>query len=1166
MAWKRTEVHGWLTAEGGDTAVCKGGLLKYPRALGPGVYLLPNYDNTFDYAADGVPELARKDPLHSWFSGEKEQAVLIEAAAAFKKAYEALPEDYRSKHPEDYFLEPRHLYEPDGSIKTLRTMIERTDPVKEAYRKLLHTLRADVRQRLCAAAHAALGPHDPGLPAAARAHLVEVATKWADGAEKILYEDGFRKPKPLGQTETELVRFHDCRFLRQAVLLAGAVLKLTTFLESTLRVAWPVVVCSETVDMLLQVFTTSVRDDPMLVRVARETIGGETGLIPTWVSYYTGALRTVEPSMATAHVGNRFFSNAAFEARIVTIMIAIEPAWKEKAWRTQWRDATSARPSYANGNETPSVSNRLKARPERIQLPVSNTTLSIIEAPKASNPRFPPHMGVESMAIQWTSTADPVFRTPFKVRFLPDRDTAPPVASYVRGAACEFVTLWKRLECPGSRRSSASRILKNLPRLRQSLEEAMGLPLTPALHAALGPYHPSARIAQLDQYELCKGRPLVHNGPDLVSWTKRTVSGTMRFFESQFKEMGSVESFITVVAAMEIATTALVHIFETMIRLEWPYDNGMNAAKLYIRDFPINVETLDKVCYWPSDHRRLKPEATRGVEMIARGIRMTLVIALREFEIAFEPTGWLDFLPELESNPFSSGWPDEYKPDFTALKDKGWRCSNTDYYGVLLAKAAHNATHVFMPMDVLSESHRRSVIDAQFTLEQRLLTKGSNGLALSLLRFDGLWVDYPHYVGFCLTDWCAKVLIQRKTAGTREFMPSWCVDVMHYAEKALNPGIVSEEQLEENWLAGNGVCGGVPHYLAAIFGYVTQQSRESYSGSALSILRALNASEKTWRLVQQRAGTICTDSNDDVNDVQTDLGDAVACLSIDRHGVHMLPLVVFHDESNPQKNYTQCRVFLDDLDRLFNTSSEAEPIRSLLALYRDWDAIWRANVWNGEPHTWGFGYNSLVAKVLPTLWALARQYARRETFVTDPALAEWNEDPEYPFATDLGKDADLNEAERRGAFGGAVPPNKEAMHRRRRVLHAWYFIHMVKRAWARETISVQASVAELKAQYVAEQQNIAKAGVTKALATTELMMKEATTARRTNLDENHAHEDVAGRMGKRSRCAFALRRWRQSAAAAKRAQAFYVGLARFMDTYVPSCEYVFAEQIWRKTL
>ena len=164
----------------------------------------------------------------------------------------------------------------------------------------------------------------------------------------------------------------------------------------------------------------------------------------------------------------------------------------------------------------------------------------------------------------------------------------------------------------------------------------------------------------------------------------------------------------------------------------------------------------------------------------------------------------------------------------------------------------------------------------------------------------------------------------------------------------------------------------------------------------LEIMRALSNSERVWRLTQ-RTITCPKSVPDESPSVFSPLGRAMRWMFANDEYKDLVAYVMVAEPGSAEESFA-CPVMLDDIPRLFRTCSFKEPIASLLQLHEQWERIWSAHVWNGANHRWDIGHNSVLATVLPTLWLLAREYARRESSPSEVVEQEpyVHQDYEYP--------------------------------------------------------------------------------------------------------------------------------------------------------------------------
>lgn len=1146
-----------------------------PVPMGKPIELLPNYQPGHSYK--GAEHLLREPLVYEWFVNGRVHPVIIAAADTFQRVCTHVKPS-----------EPMRvaLLDPDAPDWKPLATLGAIRPDRLAYGGSVDTIRHNAKYRLLAAAHAALGPHDPGISDDANKLALGLCGDWAASAERILFEQGFASAEePEGipwRGPEEVAAFADewktllwggshtdgqqggarTLVMRRAIAYADRIDVLCVFLERQMRLSWPGGYANH--DFHLGRVYVEFAKDPALTAVIQNTLAAKTGLIYGWAD---ANCKIDDMACATYENGRPMFPLAAFRLRVNVILLCLDGS--RRGWRNGWKDATSPRAFHTLPGSCKATSQRYAFRAHKLSPPVANMCKATIDSTFSSFQKYSIDVPADSIhSVEWISPTVDLCRPPYYVAYNSERHGAHTIAPLL-DADEPFI---KEL-C--ARHSEPDKFLKELDifeqmpmqylllaqwnwnsfrgpqkKLHEALRVALASAMLPPLHAALGPHHPSSQIRASSDGDPSSYVPLMKGAIALGEFSSRLADVVMDRSAFTQKEY----SFLSLGCAL-LAAKGVIEMLGEHVRLEWPFDHFGDATGFIKKYCAVTVPEILKT----SEPKRLGSAAHQ--ENLTRSVEACLRSVLDLCSASFKRNKWMEFLLELPKCSIPDLTPSVAHSLVAEAKKSGWRCSPQLFIRILWARALYVAYHVIKPGEDLGID-RRLLAEAQLTNEQRMITQGNNGYAVNYDRFGTLWSDYPSYVGFSLSDWAA-IIIAGQSSRTRKQpftpqcpLPSWCADIAHHVEEVLAgigrkwklemrgttaPTVTTQDQFawqqtrrRECWVKSKG---GI---LNTIF--------DGIPATTLEIMRALANSEQAWRLTQRTVFGSMPEQPRRRLSAFSPLGKAMLQLFDDK-GHHdliaclMVPTITQTAVSGTQNLPARCAVMLDDLTRIFRTSSEEEPIRSLLQLHEQWEAIWRAHKWNGADHAWDIGYNSSMSTVLPSIWLLAREYARRESCPPDvktqlPYVAQ---DADYPTFSGAHVWPKKFQFTREAVHDdepelGPLAPGTQRM-RRCRVLHVWYFIHMLKRCFASGAFPAAASNAEIAAQRIGLAHSVSSVGVLRDRVLTELLETVAPT------DEKYTASDVNGSAQKLGALRMGFLAWRKGRARQRAASAFYVSMA-----------------------
>ena len=1166
-------MHGWalascLTVEASKNSMTK----KY--------HLIPNYQPDLSY--ENADHLRRESLVYEWFVKNEIHPYIVEASDTFGFVCSKV----KDPAARVALLDPadpgwKSLPEIRSAHKNTKQLLKEIEHAHKNYVNYIETIRANATYRLIAAVHAALGPHDPGLLEEANKLVLTLCTTWATHAELLLFKHGFiateeyenmpwRNPgdmslfeeewRALFQMDKELKDSGRSIFVRRVVAYADRIDVLCNVLERRVRLSWPGGYANESyhVGKLADEF----KNDPALSIVVEKTLRSKGGLIYAWadINCQVDGMQT-----PTYERGRPMFPLVSFRVRINAILMCLDGS--RRGWRNNWKDATSPRPFYALKVASKAASQRFAFNGHSLNLPVANMCLSTLDATGASFQKLGLDVDVVDIPyMDWTSPTDELFCPPFYVCYNSDRHGRIKLSSLLAEGssiltelyACrrepsktdfdQMVNFTSEFFQPQGWNLAAlnSREKAITDALRESLATAMIVPL----QAALGPHHPSSKFARPS----CKGNlrsmaPLLHDSTVHADFCSRVVQNVMVITGVTEKHDGATgaATYLIDLESAILAIRGLFQIFAEHVRSEWPFDR-LGGAKEFIVKY---VKGLFKT----ASSTATKYRETKYREKMKEVIEASLRSALDMFLVTFDrPSKWLWFL--LDLSPLTDGacdWTPELCQTFVdEVKRQGWRCTPYFYTKILWARASYIANHVIRP-DFDIGFDRMLLAEAQLTSEQRMITQNENGYAVNFHRFGTLWSDYPSYVRFSLSNWVAFIISgqsKQKSFTPQSPLPSWCADIANLVEE-VTAGIESNWELKMTATRAQDVT--------AQDQFAWQQTRrhkccvnskggllntafDGFPEMGLEIMRALSNSERVWRLTQ-RTITCPKSVPDESPSVFSPLGRAMRWMFANDEYKDLVAYVMVAEPGSAEESFA-CPVMLDDIPRLFRTCSFKEPIASLLQLHEQWERIWSAHVWNGANHRWDIGHNSVLATVLPTLWLLAREYARRESSPSEVVEQEPYVHQDYEYPTFCGH----------GVWPKKFGFTRDAMHidepdlgdftpesyrmRRCRVLHVWYFIHMLKRGFGTGAFPADVVNAEISAQRIGISHSVSCVGVLRERVLEQIIATVAPT------NDEHTSSDLYGRIGKRAVLRLGFRCWAKMRARRRAANGFFERLAK----------------------
>lgn len=1143
-----------------------------PVLMGKPIELLPNYQPNYPY--EGAEHLLREPLVYDWFVTGGIHRVVASAADAFESVC------FHAKASETTCVA---LLDPDAPDWKPLAPLETIRSDRLAYAASVETIRQNAKYRLLAAAHAALGPHDPGISDDANKLVLVLCGDWAVSAEELLFKLGFaaaeepegmpwRKPAEVADFANEwrtlLWGGSPCEkgskrtlMMRRTIAYADRIDVLCGFLEQTMRLSWPGGFANH--DFHLGRVYVGLGKDVALAAVIEKTLAAKTGLIYAWADTNC---KIDDMACATYERGRPMFPLAAFRLRVNVILLCLDGS--RRGWRNGWKDATSPRPFHTLKGSCKATSQRHAFRGHKLNLPVANMCQSTIDSAFSSFQKYKIEVPVDHIhSVEWISPTVDLCRPPYYVAYNSERHGVHKIGPllnaeepFIKGlCACHREPDRFLKELPGFEQSPMRYLMSSDwgdfrgPRLRQMLEGSLAKALLPSIHAALGPHHPSSQIRASSDGEPDSYVPLMKNAFELGNCSNLIVESAM----SCAGRVGFAKKESSIPFALGCALLVIkgaMEMFGEHMRLEWPWGGEDDAY-----DFIDSYST----CTVPSILKTLDPKKIGAPDRIAAAVKRCLRGVLDLFYGSFKRNGWMRFLLDLPRHSIPDLAPLIAEDLVAEVKRCGWRCSPELYTKILWARALYVAYHVIKPGECLGVD-RRLLAEAQLTNEQRMITQGNNGHAVNFARFGTLWSDYPSYVGFSLSDWVATIVAgQSKQARKKLFtpqcpLPSWCSDIAHHVEEVME-GIEREWELEMSGTTSLNVT------TQDQFAWQQTRRRECWVKSkggivntifdglpvtTLEIMRALANSEQVWKLTQRKVLS-ATSGAETASSAFSPLGKAMLCLFDDKGHQELIACLMAPQTagSETQNLPIRCTVMLDDITRIFRTCSDEEPIRSLLHLHEQWERIWRAHKWNGAYHAWDIGYNSSMSTVLPSIWLLAREYARRESCPPDvkTQLPYVSQDSEYPASAGAHVWPKKFQFTREAVHDdepelGPLAPGTQRM-RRCCVLHVWYFIHMLKRIFASGGFSSTTMSAEIAAQRIGLAHSLSSVGVLRDRVLNELLETVAPT------DDKYTAMDVKGSAQKLGALRMGFLSWLKVRAQRRAALAFYASLAEALPKF-----------------
>lgn len=1129
-------------------------------------HLIPNYQP--DLSFENADHLRRESLVYEWFVKDNIHPYIVQASDTFNMVCSKI----KDPATRVALLDPE-----DPGWKSLLEI----EGAQKKYAHHVESIRANATYRLIAAVHAALGPHDPGLSDEANTLVLTLCTTWATHTELLLFKHGFtateeyenmpwRNPGSISLFEKEWkelfqMEFKDTgrsSFVRRLVAYADRIDVLCSVLERRVRLSWPGGYANESYH--ISKLADEFKNDPVLSLVVKKTLRSKKGLLYAWADVNC---RIDAKPPSTYDRGRAMFPLSAFRVRINAILMCLDGG--RRGWRNCWKDATTPRPFYALKASCKATSQRYAFCGHKLNPPVANMCLSTLDATESSFQKLVLDVNVIDIPyVDWTSPTDELFCPPFYVCYNSERHGKLTLSMVLTAEsqivkeldACRRVpseSSFQQLACYTSAffepsgwnfaaLNSREKAIKNA--LKESLATAMLVPL----HAALGPHHPSSKFAgPFHEGDLSSPAPRVHGSTALANFSSRVVQCVMDNTGVMEKHKGSIGAgtYLLDLESAILAIRGLIQMFSEHVRSEWPFDRTGGATEFIVK-YVNGLFATDS------------PPQAKPRERMKDSIEVSLRAAMSMFFITFDqPSKWLWFLLDL-SPPTrgASDWTPEVCQTFVdEVKRQGWRCTPHLYNKILWARASYIADRVIRPDSDLGFD-RLLLAEAQLTIEQRMITQDENGYAVNFHRFGTLWSDYPSYASFSLSNWVACIISgqsKQKSFTPQCPLPSWCADIAEHVEE-VTAGIESKWELKMTATTAQDVTTQdqfawqqIRRHKCCVNskGGILNTTFDGFPEMGLEIMRAISNSERVWRLAQRKI-TCPKSAPDEEPSAFSPLGKAMRWMfAEDEYKDLVACVMVPPSESELVKESFACPVMLDDITRLFRTCSFKEPIASLLQLHEQWERIWRAHAWNGGHHRWDLGYNSVLATVLPTLWLLAREYARRESSPSEVTtqVPYVHQDSEYPTFCGYGvwpkkfgftRDAMHDDEPDLGHF----TPDSYRM-RRCRVLHVWYFIHMLKRSFATGAFPAAVINAEIAAQRIGIAHSVACVGVLRERVLEQIIATVAPTS------DEYTSSDLYGRMGKRATLRLGFCCWAKARARQRAAGAFFEKLAEALPKF-----------------
>ena len=152
-------------------------------------HLIPNYQPNLSY--ENADHLRRESLVYAWFVKDNIHRYIVEASDAFDVLSSRVAPAARVAmlNPKDSVC--KALLDIECAHTNVKKLLREIDCAYETYARHLDSIRANATYRLIAAAHAGVGPHDPGLSEDANKLVLTLCTSWASHAEALVFEHGF---------------------------------------------------------------------------------------------------------------------------------------------------------------------------------------------------------------------------------------------------------------------------------------------------------------------------------------------------------------------------------------------------------------------------------------------------------------------------------------------------------------------------------------------------------------------------------------------------------------------------------------------------------------------------------------------------------------------------------------------------------------------------------------------------------------------------------------------------------------------------------------------------------------------------------------------------------------------------------------------------------------